>query len=57
MIIISYSYIIFVLVCACSRYGFSQNPEIDTTSGVVIGKTHSKSHSFYSVRYGKPPVR
>ena len=52
MIIISY---ICILICALTGTGLSQNPELDTTSGVVIGTTHSESHAFYGVRYGQAP--
>ena len=32
------------------------HPEVNTSSGVVIGTSHSESHSFYSIPYGQAPV-
>ena len=34
----------------------SFHPEVNTTSGLVIGTTHPLSHSFYSIPYGQAPV-
>ena len=33
-----------------------QNPEVNTTSGMIIEVTLSKSHAFYGVRYAEAPI-
>jgi len=34
----------------------SQNPQINTTSGMVIGNTGDVAHTFYGIRYAQPPI-
>jgi len=34
----------------------SAMPQVHTTGGLVIGRTFSESHAFYSIPYGQPPI-
>ena len=50
------AYIFYILICFGFQEGFSQNPEVNTTSGVVRGITLPESHAFYGVRYAQAPI-
>ena len=48
--------LVFLLLFIGARSAASQNPEVNTTSGMIIGVTLPESHAFYGVRYAKPPI-
>lgn len=39
-----------------SKLVISSNPQVNTTSGLLIGVTHPETHSFYSVPFGQAPI-
>jgi len=48
------AHICFLL--AFSHFALSQNPQINTTSGMVIGNTGDVVHTFFGIRYAQPPI-
>ena len=48
--------LIILLLFIGARNVASQNPEVNTTSGMIIGVTLSESHAFYGVRYAEAPI-
>ena len=48
--------LIFLLLFIGARNVASQDPEVNTTSGMIVGVTLPESHAFYGVRYAKAPI-
>ena len=56
MFINFYFIVSIFLLNICAKFGFCQHPEVNTTSGILIGITNIDVHSFFSVRYGQAPI-
>ena len=49
-------FLLVLAICVSVKLVCCQHPEVNTTSGIVIGITNLDVHSFYGVRYGQAPV-
>jgi len=47
---------VYVFLLIFVHFAVSQNPQINTTSGMVMGSTSDAAHTFYGVRYAQPPI-